>query len=121
MTRQRELVYRILCEHGHLTAEQLFGFAKIEMPEIAFATIYNNLNRLCDDNVIRRVHVADGADFYDRSCSPHDHLICENCGEIVDMIPGGLKKTIEKLCGNAITRYELNAYYICEQCRRKSE
>ncbi len=120
MTKQRELVYRVLCEHGHLTAEQLFGLAKKEMPDIAFATIYNNLKKLCDDKLIRRVYVADGADFYDRSCVPHDHLICEKCGGIVDMNPGGLKKTIELLCGENITRYELNAYYICGQCKKEN-
>ena len=66
MTKQRELVHRILCEYGHLTAEQIFTFAKQEMPEIAFATIYNNLKRLCDAGIIRRVRVSEGADFYDR-------------------------------------------------------
>lgn len=116
MTKQRELVHKILCEHGHLTAEQIFVLAKQELPEIAFATIYNNLKRLCDDGIIRRVHVGDGADFYDHSCQPHDHLICERCGKIVDMNPGGLKKTIEHICCSSITCYELNAYYICERC-----
>ena len=116
MTKQRELVHKILYEYGHLTAEQIFTLAKQEMPEIAFATIYNNLKRLCDAGIIRRVRVGEGADFYDRNCQPHDHLICERCGKIVDMIPGGLKKTIEHICCSSITRYELNAYYICESC-----
>lgn len=120
MTKQRVLIYRLLCDYGHLTAEQLFGLAKEEMPEIAFATIYNNLKKLCDERLIRRIHVGEGADFYDKSCFPHDHLICEQCGGIADMNPGGLKATIEDKCGKNITRYELNAYYICDNCMHRT-
>ena len=44
MTKQRELIIQILKNNDrHLTADEIFFLAKLQMPSIAMATIYNNL------------------------------------------------------------------------------
>ena len=47
MTKQRELILSILKQSDrHLTADEIFFLAKLKMPSIAMATIYNNLNAM---------------------------------------------------------------------------
>ena len=42
---------------SHLTAEQIFWELKKTQPKVVLATVYNNLNALCAQKLIRRVHV----------------------------------------------------------------
>ena len=121
MTVQRKLIMKIISESElHLNAEQIYKLACEEMPGIAMATIYNNLKYLSDNNFIRKIGVADGADFYDKSLKPHDHIICEKCGKISDINHGGLKEGLERALGFRITGYELNVSYVCQDCKKLS-
>lgn len=121
MTVQRSLILKIINEsEEHLNAEQIYITAKEEMPGIALATIYNNLKYLSDHSFIRKIGVAGGADFYDKSLKPHDHIICDGCGKISDINHGGMKQALERAIGSRITGYELNVHYVCPECRKQS-
>ena len=55
MTRQRELIINILKQSDrHLTADEIFFLAKLKMPSIAMATIYNNLNAMNEAGLVKR-------------------------------------------------------------------
>ena len=71
MTRYEQEIYRIirLCAE-HLTIEQIFGRMKETHPGIALATIYNNVNRLWEAGLIRRVSIEGMPDRYDPSPRP---------------------------------------------------
>lgn len=118
MTAQRKLILDIINNSPeHLNAEKIYFSAKTVMPGIAMATVYNSLKYLSDNNYIRKVGVNNGADFYDKSLMPHEHIICDKCGAITDVIKGGIKEIIEKEVGGEITGYELNVHYICDKCK----
>ncbi|MBQ8613498.1 MAG: transcriptional repressor [Ruminiclostridium sp.] len=118
MTVQRKLILKIINESEyHLNAEQIYAAAKDEMPGIALATVYNNLKYLSDHQLIRKIGVADSADFYDKSMNPHDHIICDKCGKISDINHGGMKRALERAIGSKITGYELNVHYVCPECK----
>ena len=52
MTKQRKLILDIInSSDRHLTAEEVFFIAKEQMPGIAMATVYNNLNYLSCHNL----------------------------------------------------------------------
>ena len=121
MTTQRKLILDIINNsHEHLTAEKIYFSAKSVMPGIAMATVYNSLKYLTDNKYIRRVGFNDGADFYDKSLMPHEHIVCDKCGSISDFMDGGIRETIEKEIGKEITGYELNVHYICDKCKNVS-
>lgn len=121
MTVQRKLILKIINESEyHLNADQIYTLAKEEMPGIALATVYNNLKFLSDHAFIRKIGVADSADFYDKSIKPHDHIICDTCGRISDINHGGMKKALERAIGSKITGYELNVHYVCPECKKLS-
>jgi Fe2+ or Zn2+ uptake regulation protein len=104
-----------------MPAEDIFKLAKREMPTIARATIYNNLNYLSASGMIRCVRIANEPDRYDRVLEPHEHLICDRCGEISDIRIGDIEKELHGRTGIDITGYELNIHYICPKCGRKKK
>lgn len=118
MTKQRQIILDIInssCEH--LTAEQVFLKAKGQLNKIAFATIYNNLNYLVNEKIIRRIEIPNSPDHYDRNMNPHEHLICTKCGEVVDCNLPGLKEMFEEKLSHSISGYSLSLFYECEKCK----
>lgn len=72
MTKQRELILEIINNSDkHLTAEEIFMLAKKKMPGMAMATVYNNLNYLCNAKIIRRLNINGGVVNYDKSIKWH--------------------------------------------------
>ena len=119
MTKQRELIIEILKgSDRHLTADEIFFLAKLKMPSIAMATIYNNLNAMNEAGLINRLHIDGVADCFDKITEPHDHLLCDKCGKITDIKLPSLADTLEEQIGSEIEDYELTVHYVCPECRR---
>lgn len=102
----------------HMTAEQLFLELKKTEPKVVLATVYNNLNTLCEEGLIRRVSVEGAADRYDK-IKRHDHLVCRKCGALSDISFGDLTKELEKKSGETVLSYDLKVFYLCPKCREK--
>ncbi|MEG2871214.1 MAG: Fur family transcriptional regulator [Clostridium sp.] len=121
MTKQRQVIMRILMgSDEHLTAEQIFILAIEQMPSIAMATVYRNLNLMVQAGEIRRVSVLNAPDRFDRITLPHNHLICDKCGTFTDVSLPELKGLLEEKVHEPILSYELNIHYICPECKKKS-
>ena len=122
MTKQRELILSILKQSDrHLTADEIFFLAKLKMPSIAMATVYNNLNAMNEAGIINRLHIDGVADCFDKITEPHDHLLCDRCGKITDIKLPTLAEDIERTLGTEIEDYELTVHYVCPECRRGSK
>jgi Fe2+ or Zn2+ uptake regulation protein len=120
VTKQKKLVLTIIeRSHGHLSAEEIFFRAREEMPNIALGTVYRNLNSLTEEGIVRRITLPGTSDRFDTMIRPHDHLICQKCGRIKDVHLTGVEEAIRSVTGDDISFYELNAYYICDECREK--
>ena len=102
----------------HMTAEEIFDALRQIYPTVVLATVYNNLNRLWQENLIRKVSVEGMPDRYDRILR-HDHLVCKGCGRLVDLDLGDLTTEFEKKSGISILSYDLKLYYLCDDCRKK--
>lgn len=86
LTRQREVVLQVIREiDGHLTASEVFSAAKVRLPTISFATVYNSLRYLKEAGRIAEIQFGNGASRFDRLTSRHDHAICTLCGALVDI------------------------------------
>jgi Fe2+ or Zn2+ uptake regulation protein len=91
LTAQRRVVAQVLTgEHVHLTAEAVHGRARVLLPEISLATVYNTLNELVVMGEVREVQAGDGPRRYDPNVtSAHQHLQCVRCGALWDVEPAG--------------------------------
>lgn len=104
--------------YSHMTAEQVFEQLRKTYPTVVLATVYNNLNRLWEENRIRKVSVEGMPDRYDR-IQRHDHLVCQKCGKLLDIDLGDLIAQLEQKVGIPILSYDLKLLYLCEECRKK--
>lgn len=120
MTKYKEKVLEIVeASRSHLTAEQVFAQLRKTYPQVVLATVYNNLNRLWEEERIRKVSVEGMPDRYDR-IARHDHLVCKVCGKLLDVDLEDMTSMLEKQVGIPILAYDLKLVYLCEECRRKS-
>jgi len=120
MTKYGEKILEIIeASRSHLTAEQVFAQLRKTYPQVVLATVYNNLNRLWEEERIRKVSVEGMPDRYDR-IARHDHLVCKGCGKLLDVDLEDMTSMLEKQVGIPILAYDLKLVYLCEECRRKS-
>lgn len=120
MTRQRQLIYRIIMNtDAHLSADEIFQAAKSEIPSIALGTVYRNLRLMVEDKEIRQIATEFGPDRYDRNMIPHEHLHCDQCGRLVDITFGGLKDLLESRAEITVLDYQLNIRGLCAVCNPK--
>ena len=85
LTPQRDAVFQVvLGREDHPTASEIFEAAKLRLPSISYATVYNSLRYLKDAGLVQEIKFGDNASRYDRETDRHDHAICNNCGKLVD-------------------------------------
>lgn len=117
MTKQRQEILSIIQETPeHLTAEQIYIRALERKSSIAIATVYRNLNLMVEAGEIVRVSVLNAPDRFDRTTIPHNHLICDCCGKLMDVCLPELQKLLEKKIKEPILSYDLMIHYICPGC-----
>lgn len=121
MTKYAKKILEIVeSSRSHLTAEQVFEQLREAYPSVVLATVYNNLNRLWEEDRIRKISVEGTPDRYDRIVR-HDHLVCRKCGRLLDVDLGDLTEQLEKKAGIPILSYDLKLVFLCEACRKKSQ
>lgn len=85
LTPQRDAVFQVILDReDHPTASEIFEAAKLRLPSISYATVYNSLRYLRDAGLVHEIKFGDSASRYDRETDRHDHAICNNCGKLVD-------------------------------------
>ena len=66
MTKYEKAIYDIVAtSHEHLTVSQVYERLKEICPKVVPATVYNNLNKLWDSGLIRKVSIEGMPDRYD--------------------------------------------------------
>ena len=85
LTRQREAILTVIRNReDHPTANEIFQAARLTLPGLSYATVYNSLRFLKEAGLILEIQFGDGASRYDRETGRHDHAICNCCGKLVD-------------------------------------
>jgi len=125
-SKQRRLILEALMENPvHPSAETIYNMLKPEHPELSLGTVYCNLNLLADMGIIQRVQMSIPQEHYDGNTSCHYHMLCDTCGEIVDIFPGDrcgtLKCGIETDEGHFINEQCVLFHGTCANCRSKSD
>ncbi len=123
-TEQREIVLNILINaEGHLSAEEIYNLIKSKKREsnIGIATVYRALSFLEEVNLITSIAFgADGKKYESNTKEHHDHLICTNCGKIVDFMDNEIEKRQDKVAKKnnfKITSHSMQLYGVCDTCQ----
>ncbi|MEG0176381.1 Fur family transcriptional regulator [Anaerorhabdus sp.] len=123
-TKQREEVLQIVQGvNKHMTAEEVFQEISKNNPNMGIATVYRNLNRLVEMNIIARI-VDKEICYYDGNSVPHYHLHCAQCGKFQDapvQYNKQLDTDLEKQLGIEILGHNVTFECICEECTKKTK
>ena len=99
---QRQIILETIQEHKeHLSAQQIYGYARERCPHISLGTVYRNLNTLADNDMIGRVGMISGAECFDWDPNSHEHFYCRKCHKIInlDLPEGELNALIKNVPG----------------------
>lgn len=86
-TIQRDVVFQAVGRlvRQHPNADAIYQAVIAEHPHISRATVYRNLNILCEMGLIRRLSIQNGADRFDANLEHHAHFQCRQCQRIFDV------------------------------------
>jgi len=86
VTAQRLAVFRAVSAQPHITAEAVADVVRSEIGAISLQSVYDALTLLVAEGLLRRIQPAGSpARFEDRVGDNHHHLICRDCGRVVDI------------------------------------
>ena len=109
---QRQIILETIQEHKeHLSAQQIYGYARERCPHISLGTVYRNLNTLADNDMIGRVGMISGAECFDWDPNSHEHFYCRKCHKIInlDLPEGELNALIKNVPGLRIEGHNTQA------------
>ncbi len=84
-TARRAVVGALVQARRHLTADDLTAIVQQADPDIHISTIYRTLDALERLGVVDHVHLGHGRAIYHLTDDPHQHLVCEACGTVVEV------------------------------------
>ena len=122
MTPQRRAIIEYLqkCD-THPTAEEILQAVNLQFPMTSRPTVYNTLNWLKGEGLIREVFESSSVRF-DPNTSPHHHFICQGCERVTDVSPRDIvPPSFAPLPGGQrVESYQITIRGLCADCQRQS-
>ena len=100
LTDQRIAIWnQIRNSKKHMDVEEIFSLLKTKNKTVSRATIYRTLDVLVKNRLIRKMDVGDGYSLYEPRLDNdhHDHMICEDTGDIIEFFSEELELLQEKI------------------------
>ena len=127
-TKQRELILKFLYQNkGHYTPEDIYMLLKQQYPDvnIGIATVYRTLTLLEESHIVSSISFGIQGKKYELGLKKHhDHLICTQCGKIIefyDEIIEERQEEIAKKFNFKMTDHTMKIVGICEECQKKNK
>jgi len=121
VTPQRLSIFRAVSgSAAHPTAESVYAAVSAEMPTISLRTVYQTLNDLAAMGELQALDVGTGSTRFDPNLEPHHHLVCTDCGRIVDVhgeLPSVAVPSGGEADGFEVTATEIVFRGRCGTCR----
>ncbi len=120
--QRRVIIGAILDTHEHLTPAAIHERVQREYPSIGLVTIYRTLEILTELDLICETHAGGSCRSYlmHRLSEHHHHLICSDCGKVIDFTDCELEKLEQRL--TAENKFKISGHLLefVGQCRKCS-
>jgi Fe2+ or Zn2+ uptake regulation protein len=120
-TRRATVNVLLRAADHHLSAEDITAQVQAEHPDVAASTIYRTLTALEELGVVEHVHLGHGPSTYHLVSDPHQHLVCESCGSVIE-VPD---EVFDELAGMLQEQYGFQLHLrhfallgSCDKCQR---
>src|SRR5919197_1745608 len=114
--QRRAILGAFAGDGGHLTADEVYERARVAVPELARATVYNALGELVRARLLRSVE-GFGAVRYDPNLDEsHHHFRCRWCGRLFDVHPRAADEIDLDHTGFTVERVQVLLEGSCPEC-----
>jgi Fur family ferric uptake transcriptional regulator len=115
----------VLQSQGHFNAESLYYRMISSGVKISKATVYNTLDVLQECGIVSKYRFAESTSRYEKAVGRphHHHMICLECGDILEFINDKLERIQEDVCQQrdfAPQSSSLQIFGTCSKCRKKA-
>lgn len=126
ITPQRRIIINaIINNHEHLTPAEIHERVKREHPGIGLVTVYRTIEILAGLGLICEMHAGGNCRSYliRRPAEHHHHLICSDCGTVIDFTDCDLEVLERRLAEE--TNFKISGHLLefvgqCRKCREKA-
>lgn len=122
--QRRAIIDTVFGTAEHFSAEQLLRWSRRRDKSVSRATVYRTLPLLTQSGLVREMDFGRDHKFYDPNYADHpnhSHIICQECGTIVEFDSAQLKKLEGEMCrklGFSVKTHRLQIIGSCDQFRR---
>jgi len=124
VTAQRLAVYRAVQSAPHTMADELWETVRTEIGAVSRQAVYNALNAMFEHGLLRRIQPAGSPARYEVRIDNHHHLVCRECGALVDTdCAVGKAPCLEARNDHGFVIDEAEVIYwgICPACQNQTE
>ncbi len=125
-TIQREVILETLYNSDeHLTPESLHHLIQKKFPELktGIATVYRTLALLEDSAMVTSLSFgAQGKKYELGAKNHHDHMICTECGDIIEFVDEQIEDRQHKIAealGFRMSDHSMQIYGVCKNCQHR--
>jgi Fur family peroxide stress response transcriptional regulator len=102
---------------SHPTADTIYKEIVKEIPTVSRTTVYNTVNKLAEEGIIKCIKTKDLEMRFDARTEPHYHFVCSECGKVYDV----------GICCKNVLKYDIDGHKVddificysgvCKTCR----
>jgi Fur family ferric uptake transcriptional regulator len=123
LTPQRQLILEAVHELGHATPEQIHHAVRERAAGVNITTVYRTLELLEELGLVTHTHLSHGSPTYHAAGEhQHVHLVCRNCGSIIEVDPAVLQPVTDRLRQQRGFRVDVGhvaLFGVCADCEEQ--
>ncbi|HNS00262.1 MAG TPA: transcriptional repressor [Planctomycetota bacterium] len=120
---RRRVCLHVAGRRDHFRADDAAADLARGPERVSRGTVYRTLARLVEAGLLREIPAPDCTRYETiAGRPPHEHLLCEGCGRVVEAACGDLPGAVERMCaaqGFRARVYALRITGTCRQCAEK--
>jgi Fur family ferric uptake transcriptional regulator len=125
MTPQRMMIISVVeSSNNHISAEEIYTQVTGKDPDVNISTVYRTLDTLEELKLVTKTDFGDGrVRYHPANKGHHHHLVCRECGRIIDLdeqVLSGLEETLLRDYNFIAEIRHLGIPGICVKCSRKN-
>lgn len=115
-TPRRAIVTALVQADHHVTADDIVDAVQRAHPDIHRSTVYRTLDTLTDMGVVDHVHLGHGPAVYHFTDRPHHHLVCQDCGRVIELPLSVLTPVQERVARDHRFRLDATHFALAGHC-----
>ena len=123
ITPQRMMVVAAIDESDdHISAEEIYSQIRAKYPQVNISTVYRTLELLKSMGLVMETDLGEGrVRYHSADKGRHHHLVCRNCGAIIDLKDGllyPLRDALDQEYGFEADLKHLAIFGCCRNCAK---